>query len=451
MPSEPLSFVYYAQSGDTLDILATRFDVHPELILWEDLTIDDFGSSLTSYPNRGLIDPYTVLTIPDHIYGPTTPSDRVLPDGEVVFSASASSFDTQIYLSDRGGYLASFLTPAIVSTTQSVASMVDRAALENSINPRLLLALLEYRCGCVTGDLRTGVHPDYLLGVEDWHYQGLYDQLIWAIGELQAGYYGWRRGELAMLGFPNGYTIRIDPTLNAGTVAIQKLFARWYGPAEWRAVLDPNTGFAATYRRLFGDPWAGGRAVEPLYPPDLQQPTLTLPFLPGHTWSFTAGPHSAWENNGPRAALDFTPASLEVSCAVAGDWVVAMARGRIARVSTGVLVQDLDGDGNEHTGWALVYVHLELGTRFRVGNWIEAGELLGHPSCAGGPSSSTHLHIARKFNGEWILAGGPLPFVLDGWAAGELPGEYKGTLTKDGITITSCTCATRDTEITRPR
>ncbi len=33
----------------------------------------------------------------------------------------------------------------------------------------------------------------------------------------------------------------------------------------------------------------------------------------------------------------------------------------------------------------------------------------------GGEVTGTHVHIARKYNGEWILADGPLAFNLEGW------------------------------------
>jgi hypothetical protein len=58
---------------------------------------------------------------------------------------------------------------------------------------------------------------------------------------------------------------------------------------------------------------------------------------------------------------------------------------------------------------------------------VEQNDRLGHASCEGGISTGTHLHFARKFNGEWIAADGPLPFVLSGWRAvnGEKPYEGK--------------------------
>jgi hypothetical protein len=65
-------------------------------------------------------------------------------------------------------------------------------------------------------------------------------------------------------------------------------------------------------------------------------------------------------------------------------------------------------------------------------------------------ATGTHFHIARKYNGEWILADGPLPFVLGGWQAHAGPNNYEGTLTKDGQTITACTCGSSETKIIRP-
>ena len=51
--------------------------------------------------------------------------------------------------------------------------------------------------------------------------------------------------------------------------------------------------------------------------------------------------------------------------------------------------------------------------------------------------TGTHLHFARKYNGEWVIADGPLPFVLSGWTvyAGEKP--YQGKLVKGDKVITA--------------
>jgi len=53
-------------------------------------------------------------------------------------------------------------------------------------------------------------------------------------------------------------------------------------------------------------------------------------------------------------------------------------------------------------------------------------EAIGHPSCEGGKSTGTHVHIARKYNGEWILADGPLAFELSGWRSYAGEKDYEG-------------------------
>jgi len=47
------------------------------------------------------------------------------------------------------------------------------------------------------------------------------------------------------------------------------------------------------------------------------------------------------------------------------------------------------------------------------------------------------LHFARKYNGEWITADGPVPFVLSGWTAVAGDKPYQGTLVKGDQIITA--------------
>jgi hypothetical protein len=75
-------------------------------------------------------------------------------------------------------------------------------------------------------------------------------------------------------------------------------------------------------------------------------------------------------------------------------------------------------------------MHLADYQRIPEGNYLERGDPVGHPSCEGGPADGTHIHLARKFNGEWIAAGGPLPFVMSGWAAQDGFKPYDGSLVR---------------------
>jgi murein DD-endopeptidase MepM/ murein hydrolase activator NlpD len=116
-------------------------------------------------------------------------------------------------------------------------------------------------------------------------------------------------------------------------------------------------------------------------------------------------------------------------------WEVAVADGLILRSDIGAVVQDLDGDGLEQTGWTVLYMHVETRDRISAGTRVRAGDRIGHPSCEGGVSNGSHIHLARRYNGEWIPADGPLPFDLEGWRSKGDGVEYNGFLVKDGTTV----------------
>jgi murein DD-endopeptidase MepM/ murein hydrolase activator NlpD len=129
---------------------------------------------------------------------------------------------------------------------------------------------------------------------------------------------------------------------------------------------------------------------------------------------------------------------------------VAAAPGLIVRTGDGAVLEDLDGDGYEQTGWVLFYMHVAASERVAAGTTVKPGDRIGHPSCEGGVSQGTHTHFARKYNGEWIPADGPIPFVLDGWVSQGLGAEYDGTLTRQGVTMEACDCRGPDNQIARP-
>ena len=175
-------------------------------------------------------------------------------------------------------------------------------AASRSVSPYLLLTLLEYKSHWVTGNPTNMAETEYPMGMVKLEYRGLYKQLSWAVQQLSIGYYGWRAGTLNSLTFKDGSTVRISPGLNAGTAAIQYLFSRWYNQAEWAAAIYGSDSMPDLMSRMFGDLWARARAVDPLYPADLQQPDFRLPFYSGRVWSYTGGPHSAWGEDGALAA-----------------------------------------------------------------------------------------------------------------------------------------------------
>ena len=433
-PKPPI--LYYTQAGDTLASITGRFGVTADRI-----------TSGENLPEKGLIKPNVLLVIPDYL-GETTSATMVMPDSEVVFSPSSARFDMAGFVNGTNGHLKNYVEQ-LGSGNKTGAQIVEQVALENSISPYLLLAILEYKSHWVYGEPTNLAELQYPMGKVDYEYRGLYDQLSWTVQQLSIGYYGWRAGILYEMMFKDGTWIRMDPRINAGTAAVQYLFAQWYNKAEWAGALYGNESMPKLLESMFGNYLERALSVEPLYPPDLTQPALALPFVPGRVWSLTGGPHSAWGPDGALAAIDFAPPSMTSGCVDSQEWVTAMAPGLIVRAENGVVMQDLDDDGVEQTGWDIMYMHIATRDRVSVGTYLETGDKIGHPSCEGGSATGTHTHVVRKYNGEWILAGGPMPFDLSGYVAVNGDKPYQGQLVNGSKVVTADTLSSPKSFISR--
>ncbi len=300
VPVDSAPLLYYTQAGDTLPVIAIRFGVD----------IDDINSPDGALAKTGLLTPNTLLVIPHMLVNTTSPT-KIIPDSELVYSPSAVDFDVEAYINAAGGYLSRYREWLGTTEWTTGAEVITRIATENSINPRLLLALIEYESGWVDGQPTNPKQEDYPLGKVDLSLKGLYSQLAWAVNQLSVGYYGWREGWVTEIQFSDGVSARLAPDLNSGTVALQYYFAQVSDTPGWLGALDPTYGVPAIYDRMFGNPWIRAMEFEPLYPPNLTQPELILPFLVNQLWSYTGGPHGAWERDGARAAVDFAPGSTE--------------------------------------------------------------------------------------------------------------------------------------------
>ena len=400
---ENAPIVYYAQSGDSIGVLAIRFGVEAQEI-----------TSASALPEEGFIPVGQLLLIPNRLKQ-TSSNLKLFPDSEVVNSPSSVDFDIAAYVEQAGGYLSTYKEQVYAHGEMSGAAILEKVSKEFAIHPRLLLTLIEHQSGWVYGpkpaDEFSQWHP---LGIK-MDAAGLHHQLVKAAGLIESGYYGWREGTLVTTDFQDGWRLRLAAELNCGTVGLMQFFSTLYRFEDWSNTLYGENGFIATYSRMFGDPWVIAQEHEPIFTPDVLQPELILPFEPGVVWAYTVGPHAAWGAADVRAALDFSPPTAESGCHTNWNWVTAAAAGLVVRSEEGVVVVDMDGDGYEQTGWNIIYLHIATTNRVPVGTWLEAGDRIGHPSCEGGKSTGTHLHIARKYNGEWVPAEGPLAFVMSGW------------------------------------
>jgi LysM repeat protein len=424
---------YTAQSGDTLPALASRFNTSVEEILAANPIIP---RDATTMP------PGMPMKIPIYFVALWASPFQSLPDHAFVNGPTLIGFNTSAFVAANPGWLKDYRVYA-GGEWRTGAQMVDYVAYNYSLSPRLLLAILEYQGGALSQS--SPPVKKNLLGFKRLYYESHYLQLVIAANTLNNGYYGWRAGKLIQFEQPDGSIIRPDPWQNAASVAIQYYFSRIFSGDKYALAAGPQ-GLYQTYVNLFGDPWQDSFT---LIPGSLQQPELTLPFPSGSVWTYTGGPHTGWGTGEPFAAIDFAPPSKKSGCFIADekDFSIAIADGLVVRSDVDGLILDLDKDGDERTGWTIYYLHLAAEGRAPLGAELRAGDPIGYPSCEGGHVTGTHVHIARKYNGEWILADGPLAFNLEGWIAHNGSRAYLGTLTRGGMTVTACECSDQFSEI----
>lgn len=423
---------YVVQPGDTLDTIAQTYGIGIEaLIQANDLS------------DANILEIGQILIIPAPQMSAVGSSFKIIPDSELVYGPASALFDIEGFIRERNGFLASF-GQEVNGEYLSAAQIIEMVAQNYSVNPRLLLALIEHRSGWV--DSAAPFQTDYALGIADPNRFGLYLQLTYAANELNRGYYLWRANAVSTWVLADGTVVPIEAGINAGTAGVQNLFAKLDDRVTWVTDVDVF-GLYQTYFFLFGSPF--DLAVDPIVPAWLHQPRLALPFERGVPWVYTGGPHGAWADGSAWAALDFAPVADVQGCFQSDDWVTALTDGLIIRTGDGQVVQDIDGDGYEQTGWVILYMHIEARDRIEPGTRVKGGDRIGHPSCEGGLSNATHVHIARKYNGEWIFADGPIPFVMDGWTASSAGVEYDGYLTRGEIRLEALEGITEMNMITR--
>ena len=374
----------------------------------------------------------------------TSPSFKIIPDSELVYGPMAKGFDVTATVAEYGGYLLGY-REEVEGQLLDGPAIIQLVADRQSVNPRLLLAITEHRAGWVTHP--TGEDNGYPLGYVKTGYEGLYQQLDWAANVVSQGYYGRSEGGLRSFEFDTGERVFFAPDINDGTAGMQLLMASFPGTnyENWLGDVGEN-GIFASFNRLFGNPFA--YTFDPILPANLTQPSLSLPWPLGETWFFTGGPHGGWASGSAWAAIDFAPPDEQLGCYQSEAWITAMVDGLVTRSEFGGVTIDLDGDGYAGTGWAISYLHLATNNRVAMGSFVSAGDRLGHPSCEGGFSNGTHVHLARTFNGRWISADGELPFVMGGWTSQGLGNEYDGLLIRGETVKEACNCREEINSIT---
>jgi LasA protease len=432
MESQPVVITYSVRRGDTLQSIANRSGK----TLGELMRLNGIRNADRIYIGQVLrLGTKNVVSKP--VVTHAGPAEPLLPDSEIVYSPAYKNFDIRAVAENSGGYLSSYqeFAEGQIRTGPEIIQLLSE---EFSVGPRVLLAVLELKSSWLTKNSPDLNGNPYPMGYKQPGWEGLYRQTFWAAERLNAAYYLSRQNQLTTLSLFDGNKIKLAPRLNPGTVAVQNVIART-GTWETFSEQITNGDFQATYKWLFGAPEKF--AVQELVPEDLTQPLFRLPWEDNHTWWLTGGPHNGWAEGSAWAAVDFAPSSDMGSCRVSREWDVAVAPGKIISAENGRVILDLDGDGFQGTGWVLLYMHVAAKDRVAVGTVLNAGDRIGHPSCEGGISTGTHLHLARMYNGQWIRADDPrAPFDLSGWSMEATDTMYDGYAVNGNQRREACGC-----------
>lgn len=439
---------YTVQQGDYPGSIAAQFNISVDDLL----AANKLTSESVIYPGDVLLIPGTSNQNEQAPIVSSAPqlasSDffKIIPDSELVNGPLSTLLDVGAFVQKQGGYLA-FFTQEVDGETMTGAQIVERVSKDYSVNPRLLLAVLEYRSQWVTNPNPAASTYDYPIGFVDNFHTGFYRQMTWTANALNEGFYRWKEGKIQQWTLADQTSIVPQPGINAGTAAVQNMFSYLDDQETWQIDTGAH-GLFATFATMFGYPF--DFAIEPFLPRGLTQPALTLPFATGETWQFTGGPHGGWDSGSAWAAIDFAPPGEPNGCGQSDLWVTAVAPGLIVRAKNGAVVEDLDGDGLEQTGWTILYMHIEARERIVPGQYVQVGQKIGHPSCEGGLANATHVHLARRYNGMWIPAADPnVPLVLDGYITSGNDTEYDGWLTKGATVIEAVDGKSTINQITR--
>ncbi len=133
--------------------MASRFSVSPDQI-----------TSQGAIPRKGFLPAGQELTIPKTLRY-VTPAQVLLPDSELIYSPSAIGFDVAAFVQEAGGSLSTYYE-SVQEERFSGAAIIQRVAEAYSVNPRLLLAFLEYRSHWVYGQPADPRDVSYPIGFE---------------------------------------------------------------------------------------------------------------------------------------------------------------------------------------------------------------------------------------------------------------------------------------------
>lgn len=234
--------------GDTLFEISMKHDTSVEFII-----------QMNGIEEDSRLRVGRVLAVPSDITI-SLPECHLIEDSEVINTSTYVTWDTDAFLKQQGGYLASY-----EASGRTAGEMIERVADRYHVGPRALLAMIELKSGWVTKKNPSVSNP---FGMKGAGTADLSWWLSWAAPKMMQSYYGQLEGRRDWVVMGSGAQARLYPGTNAGSAAIVSVLAAVsVDPDELSSLLD-SKAFEQTYERLFGQIEGAG----PVIPADGKQP-----------------------------------------------------------------------------------------------------------------------------------------------------------------------------------
>lgn len=364
----------------------------------------------------------------DTLQQPQARTEDFLSDGQFVFGPNVGKFDVASYLRGVGSPLYEY------------ADVIELWCAYASVNPRVVLTLIEMRSGLVRRNSNANVANPI-----GYSQLGFEEQVKILVIELATNFYeylytyGSRSNGLSptkrridtSVKLDDGSIITLPINIQAGSYAVLRTLAPISTKEEFSFISSTSAslGFISTYHELFpgDDPLDESNQINPMTAPPAD--LLQFPFPVGSSWWFN-GPHN-WNGAGygpPYSSMDFGTSANSCSSPPTGDWSVAAAG------SSGYHPGDYScwfrvDHGN---GWSTSYYHLR---NVRGNGSISRNDPIGTiacETCAGGSASAPHVHFSLLYNGAYTDLDGT---KLSGWTIHVGNGSYNsGYIERDGQT-----------------
>lgn len=225
-------------------------------------------------------------TLGPEVPPPAPPRAALINRERFFYEPDFNPAQIQAYLDTQAGPLKGYRA-TIGSREHSFAEVLGSQTALYSINPRVVLALIEQQSGMITSAAPSEEQQRFMLGFrgENEGRAGWMSQLRWAIRELHR----------AQRDFPGGPDLTyadqthspLPPGLSVADYAVARVLAQTTTAPELPLKLDQgNSSFVAVYTRLFGDPRDAPEMPSAAWPAPAE-PFLTLPMeTPHETTSF---------------------------------------------------------------------------------------------------------------------------------------------------------------------